>query len=258
MDASEILAISSIPKSEQKTLRDHIIRQTGGLYRGPGRIPITYGHSKLLSNYLGVLHELRPLFDYGDNNLGLPKTLPTDALALYLEIFGVAQIGPHRVSVRSRDLWVNASHILMAAGVNRRGRLKESIENEVDGRVERVLGIPRAHHGLYVSLNDGLVLCERYGLSELMENLKGRTPDVQAMPLRHEGPDRTTEQSRQSPTAIASSVSSAQALPFPAVQKSSRWSTNDSISWRTSQSKGLTYPSGLSDALDVSGCSIPS
>ena len=69
----------------------------------------------------------------------------------------------------------------MAAGVNRRGRLKESIENEVDGRVERVLGIPRAHQGLYVSLNDGLILCERYGLSELMENLKGRTPDVQAM-----------------------------------------------------------------------------
>jgi hypothetical protein len=258
MDASEILAISSIPKSEQKTLRDHIIRHTGGLYRGPGRIPITYGHSKLLSSYLGVLPVLRPLFDYGDDTLGLPKTLPTDALALYLEIFEVARIGPHRVSVRSRDVWVNASHILSKAGVNARGRSKESIENEVDGRVERVLGVPRAHQGHYVSLHDGLLLCERYGLSELMENLKGRTPDAQAIPLRHEGLDRRAEPSRQSPTVIASSVSSAQALPFPAVQKSSRWSTNDSISWRTSQSKGLTYPSGLSDALDISGCSIPS
>jgi hypothetical protein len=252
MDASEILAISSIPKSEQKTLRDHIIRLTGGLYRGPGCIPITYGHSKLLSNYLGVLHVLRPLFDYGNDALGLPKTLPTDALALYLEIFEVARVGPHGVSVRSRDLWVNASHILTKAGVNQRGRSKESIENEVDGRVERVWGVPRAHQGLYVSLPDGLVLCERYGLSELMENLKGRTPVVQAMPLRYEGPDRTAEQSRQSPTLIASSVSSAQALRFPAVQKSPRWSANNSLSWQTSRSRGLTYPS------TVSGCTIPS
>ena len=110
-------------------------------------------------------------------------------------------MGPHRVSVRSRDLWVNASHILMAGGDHRR-KLKESIENEVDGRVERVLGVPRAHQGLYVSLNDGLILCKRYGLSELMENLKGRTPDMQATPLRDEGPDRRPEQSRQSPTAI--------------------------------------------------------
>jgi hypothetical protein len=256
MDATEILAISSIPKSEQKTLRDHIIRQTGGLYRGPGRIPITYGHSKLLSNYLGVLHVLQPLFDYGDDTLGLPKALPTDALSLYLEIFEVARIGPHGVSVRSRDLWVNASHILTKAGVNARGRSKESIENEVDGRVERVWGVPRAHQGLYVSLHDGLVLCERYGLSELVENLKGRTSDVQAMPLRYEGPDRTTKQSRQSPTVIASSVSSAQALRFPAVQKSLRWSANDSIDWEMSHSQGLTYPSALSDALNVSGCTI--
>ena len=201
MDASEIIAISSIPKSEQKLLRDHIIRKTGGLYRGSGRIRIKYGQSKRLSNYLGVLLELQPLFDYGDDNLGLPKTLPIDALSLYLEIFQEALMGPHRVSVQSRDLWVNASHILMAGGDHRR-RLKERIENEVDGRVERVLGVPRAHQGLYVSLNDGLVLCKRYGLSELMENLKGRTPDVQATPLRHEGPDRRTSKAANHPQPL--------------------------------------------------------
>ena len=48
-----------------------------------------------------------------------------------------------------------------------------------------------------------------------------------------------------------------QALPFPVVQKSPRWSTNDSFSWQTSQSKGLTYPSAVSDVLNVSGCTIP-
>ena len=48
-----------------------------------------------------------------------------------------------------------------------------------------------------------------------------------------------------------------QALPFPVVQKSPRWSTNDSVSWQTSQSKGLTYPSAVSDVLNVSGCTIP-
>jgi hypothetical protein len=48
-----------------------------------------------------------------------------------------------------------------------------------------------------------------------------------------------------------------QALPFPVVQKSPRWSTNDSDSWQTSRSRGLTYPSTVSDVLNVSGCTIP-
>ena len=48
-----------------------------------------------------------------------------------------------------------------------------------------------------------------------------------------------------------------QALPFPVVQMSPRWSTNDSDSWQTSRSRGLTYPSTVSDVLNLSGCTIP-
>ena len=49
-----------------------------------------------------------------------------------------------------------------------------------------------------------------------------------------------------------------QALPFPRVQKSPRWSAKDSDSWPTSPSRGLTFPSAVSDVLNVSGCTIPS
>ena len=56
---------------------------------------------------------------------------------------------------------------------------------------------------------------------------------------------------------IDGAMTPTQALPFPVVQKSPRWSTNDSVSWQTSQSKGLTYPSAVSDVLNVSGYTIP-
>ena len=188
MDASKIFAISSVSESEQKPLRDHIIRKTGGLYRESDDIPITYGHSKLLSNYLGVSHKLERLFKYGDEHLGLPQVLPTDSLSMYLEIFEVLRTGLHRVSIRRRDLWVNASHILAAAGFVRNvGRMiKKCIGKRVDGRIEYIRNVPRAHQGLYVSLNDGIALCKRYGLSALIENLSDLTPDGKAEPLCHE------------------------------------------------------------------------
>lgn len=252
MDASEIIAISYAPKNEQKTLRDRIIRETGGLYRGAGAIWITYGHSRLLANNLGVLHELQVLFDYGDNNLCLPKTLPSDSLALYLEIFDKILTGSQEISLRRRDHWVNASHILMAAGVNRKGRTKDRVESMVNGQAERVLGVPRVHQGLYVSLQDALLLCEHYGFSELKENLRLLDQNVQVTLSHHEACDQGREQSLPLPRLTLSPVFSAQYLPFPVVEQESLRSKRSSTSWQTSLSKGWTYPS------TVSGCSIPS
>ena len=48
-----------------------------------------------------------------------------------------------------------------------------------------------------------------------------------------------------------------QAIPFPVVQRSPKSLTDESDNWQTSRSRGLTYPSAVSDILNVSGCTIP-
>ena len=48
-----------------------------------------------------------------------------------------------------------------------------------------------------------------------------------------------------------------QAVPFPVLHRSPRSSTNELDSWHTDRSRGMTFPSAVSDVLNVSGCTIP-
>ena len=56
---------------------------------------------------------------------------------------------------------------------------------------------------------------------------------------------------------IDGSKTSMPALPFSVIQRSPKSLTNESDSWQTSRSRGLTFPSAVSDILNVSGCTIP-
>ena len=60
--------------------------------------------------------------------------------------------------------------------------------------------------------------------------------------------DRETNDRATTPT---------QALPFPVVYRSPKSLTNESDSWHTDRSRGMTFPPAVSDVLKVSGCTIP-
>ena len=162
-NASQVLAISSLPQNIQKTLKRYIVENS--TQRGAW---ITFEDLKLLSAYLELSDTLQPLYDYVDKHLSFPTALPTESLSSYFQIFQMVSAGRYEVSIRSRDVWVNATHVLKAAGFHsRKGRLRNEINSS-----ELLQEVPQQHRDRCVSLSDGLALCMCYGLHELGKSLE--------------------------------------------------------------------------------------
>ena len=79
---------------------------------------------------------------------------------------------PQPVSVRRSDLRINATHVLRAAGRDR--KQIDKIRKEHSTAFDIVLNsINSNHQGTYVDFTIGIRLCQQYGLAELEERLLG-------------------------------------------------------------------------------------
>jgi len=138
-----------------------------------GQYWVPYCVSQCLCDALGLTKRLNPLLEYG-KTMGTP--LEDDASVLgvitsYLEKFLIINAGPSKVSIRLRDLWVNATHICHAidlrknvAGVLSRHQLSNDWQKT--GPVE--------HQGTYTSPSNALKLCKIFCLAELEQILRAR------------------------------------------------------------------------------------
>lgn len=86
-------------------------------------------------------------------------------------------VGSQPVSVRKKDLRVNASHIIRACDLSL--RITAAIRAEFAFDMEK-RGCHPPHQGTYVDYEVGLELCRRYRLFELEEQLLGLKPCLNA------------------------------------------------------------------------------
>ena len=124
--------------------------------------------------------------------------------------------GRNLVSIRSKDHWVNAAHILNAARVDR-SNLALKLRREVPHDIVR--GSP-AHQGTYINTHDAVELCEKHGLLSIRDILRdilsGRyfsksgaqrnsNPALSVASARHNTSPARHEKHRQTHVTIASS-----------------------------------------------------
>ncbi len=133
---------------------------------------------------------------------------------------------PQPVSVRRSDLRINATHVLRAAGRDR--KQIDKIRKEHSTAFDIVLNsINSNHQGTYVDFSIGIRLCQQYGLAELEERLLGLQP--------------ASEEAR--PTHVGSLSGVLESLPkslsFPELAQTQMPSSNNSVAKAVAEVTGF-------------------
>lgn len=73
------------------------------------------------------------------------------------------RVGPNTATIRTSDLWLSGTQILMIAGLPRNER--DQMLRRINGRMV-TMGLP--FRITWVSFEQGLWLCEKYGIRETL------------------------------------------------------------------------------------------
>ncbi|KAL8906163.1 MAG: hypothetical protein Q9207_002196 [Kuettlingeria erythrocarpa] len=176
LSATEILELAGKDRRQRqdifRLMKEHTkveIVRTGVLRPGPSAW-VCYDQGRLLCEAFGLSNTLRPLlkFGRGDENDARPYSRRKNYLIQ--SKFIPISLYSTTIMMRESDCWINAGHVLQAAG---QGRLEiEEIKKDLGG-FDIVHG-DMAHRGVYVSVEDGMQICLKYQLDQLARLLQQR------------------------------------------------------------------------------------
>jgi serine/threonine protein kinase len=165
LNATQVLGLAASPAKDRNRILS-ILRQRTNIQvvRNPPQLWIPYQDGRFLCEFLQLTDTLRPLLKYG-----LKQGVNFDDQANYFSNpkFLEVTAGKTTVSIRSADFWINATHILKAAGCHRYEMAK--VRKRVQFNVVRGNA---ASQGTYVDPRTGLGLCKEYGLDSLESILR--------------------------------------------------------------------------------------
>ncbi|KAL8644458.1 MAG: hypothetical protein Q9210_007248 [Variospora velana] len=166
LNATEILELAGKDKRQRKMIfrlmKEHTKVEIVRTSVRPSAW-VCYDQGRLLCEAFGLSNTLRSLLQNGrgDENDARPYVRRNNYLipSKFIPIF----LDSRTIMMRESDCWINAGHVLRAAG---QGRLEiEEIKKDV-GAFEIVHG-EIAYRGVYVSIEDGMQLCLNNHLDQL-------------------------------------------------------------------------------------------
>lgn len=172
LNATAILTIAGKTKDQRSTILKRISKETRVDVQKPNKwfrltsSWICYQRGRLLCQELQLMEKLRPLLEYGFKRC---SSLSLAQGNMYLRI----ETGSTSISIRKADFWINAAHILKAAGYYRRELQKFlKMKKPKADQVQIEMKGPPKERGTYVDVSVALEICETYGLRTLKELLQ--------------------------------------------------------------------------------------
>ena len=163
LNATEIITLAKKRKNE----RDHLIRllqQHVEFQKVGNKFWISYPSALHLCKHLQLTDALSPLLNHAWKMGARPDGKPNP-----FELFLQVDAGTTKVGIRSKDLWINATHVVAAAAVSDSRQEIKQIQERV--ACEIVQG-DSAFQGTYVDPLTGLQLCTEYNLTKLASDLQ--------------------------------------------------------------------------------------